>query len=65
MGIYERHSIHCDWCGAEPEEGPTFDSYTEAYAEVIRLARYESWFIKRVGKEAFKLLCPECVAEGR
>jgi len=65
MGIEsERYSIHCDWCGVEPDPGQTFPSHTDAYKEMIRISRHESWFLKYVGSQLI-LGCPECTADGR
>lgn len=61
MGIQERFSLHCDWCGVEPETGQEFDNYMEAYQEMTRVARYEGWLLRKDGM----LFCPECVTEGR
>lgn len=66
MGIRERYSVCCDWCGYNPGEQPwEFDGYGQAYSEVLRLTRFESWFKKDVGDGQFKLLCPDCASEGR
>lgn len=62
MGIREKYWVHCDWCDTGPQD--PFDTYEEAYQEVQRLSRHESWLLLIRGKTVTTLLCPDCAAEG-
>lgn len=65
MGIVSTHRVVCDFCGVEPEAGQSFDTFEEAYAEMQRLTRHESWLLRDRGSTNKTLLCPECVTAGR
>lgn len=63
MGVQQQFWVDCDWCGTGPDV--KFGTYDEAYDELLRLSRYESWLLLDRGATEKVALCPDCAAEGR
>jgi len=64
VAIEGRFTLHCDWCGIEPDPGQAYKTYEEAYTEMQRVSKVESWLLQyRESRVIFT--CPECVAAGR